>query len=145
GHHFARCEILETAISCAVDVLREVDLPAQAVVDGEFVRDAESVLNVAKEPVLALRCFCRVADVARERLDLSEQERSEAKPATVRPLCGCGIERQLARTVRIAGHAQILLEAEVDTELDRVIAAYVRRIAHPLEFVLLLVKRAVAG
>ena len=47
--------------------------------------------------------------------------------------------------MRIAGHSQVLLKADIDAELQGVIPEIVGGIAHPLELVLLLVERAVTG
>ena len=47
--------------------------------------------------------------------------------------------------MRIAGHSQVLLPTDIDAEFDGVIAERVRHVADPLELVLLLVERAVAG
>src|SRR4051812_39554153 len=46
--------------------------------------------------------------------------------------------------MRIAGHAEVLPVAPIETELERVIAKRVGGVTDPLEFVLLLVERAVA-
>src|SRR5689334_2496247 len=46
--------------------------------------------------------------------------------------------------MRIAGHAEVLPMPPIRAELDGVVAHDVRGIADPLEFVLLLIERAVA-
>ena len=144
-HDFAGGEVLEAAVVLAVDVLREVDLPAQADVHGELRRDLPGVLHVGEEAVLPFGGLGGVADVAGERVHLAEQERCQAEAAAVRTLRGGRVEGELAGAVRVAGHAQVLLVAPVDAELERVVADDVGGVADPLEFVLLLVQRAVAA
>ena len=65
-HDFSGRQALEASVVLRVHVLREVDLPAQAVIDGQFRSDAPGVLNVGEEPVLALGGIGRVADVTAE-------------------------------------------------------------------------------
>src|SRR5262249_51550035 len=54
------------------------------------------------------------------------------------------VEAQLARTVRIARHAQILRIPEIAAELEGMVPEGVRDVADPLELILLLVERTVA-
>ena len=77
-------------------------------------------------------------------LHLAEQEGRQPKAAAVGTLRGGRVEGELPGAVRIAGHAQVLPVAPVDAELEGVVADDVGGVADPLEFVLLLVQRAVA-
>src|SRR5262245_57918684 len=54
NQHFSGGKTLITALVLPVHVLREIDLPAQPVVDGQSWRDAPGVLDVGEETALPL-------------------------------------------------------------------------------------------
>ena len=64
----ARGQVLEASVVLAVHVLREVNLPAQAVIQGQLRGDAPGVLNVGEEPLLAFGGIGRVTHVARRTI-----------------------------------------------------------------------------
>ncbi len=69
----------ESAVSFGIHGLREVDFPAQTIVDGQLGSCAPGVLTVKEPALLALGCVVRgsdvrIVDVTREGGDLAEQE-----------------------------------------------------------------------
>src|SRR5262249_37835823 len=146
--------VLESALVFAGDGLREVNLVAQAVVDRQPRRDAPGVLRVGEEALLSFRRVGGIAHVSGEGLHLAQQERGQREAAAELrftvfyaglPRSRGRFEGQLARTVRIARDAQILRISQVAAELEGMIPEGVRDVADPLELVLLLVQRAIAG
>src|SRR5262249_3676467 len=143
-HDLSRGEILESAIILAVYILGEVDLPAQSEIDGELRRDLPCVLHVGEEALLPLGSFGRIADVAGKGLHLPDEECRQAGATASRAGGRRRIKRKLAGAMRIARYAQVLLEADVNSEFQGVVADSVSRVADPLKLVLLFVERTVA-
>src|SRR5947208_8175103 len=62
GNQYLACaQVLEAAITGAVHILGEVNLPAQPVTYGQLSADSPGVLSVGKETILPLGCARGIA------------------------------------------------------------------------------------
>src|SRR5215472_6944748 len=91
------------------------------------------VLTVEENARLRLIGVERVANVALEVAGQTEQKSSQPRPTVLCwPLRSVVVEIELAGTVRIAGHTQVVRVANVRTELNTVLSADVRPVIHEL-------------
>src|SRR5437763_9762666 len=95
--------------------------------------------------MLAFGYVGRIADISGERIYVAQQVRSERQPAAIGSLRGARVKGQLTGTMGIAGHSEIHCVAQIGPELRRMIAMLVRHVTYPLEFVFLLIQRAITG
>ena len=140
----ARVEIEEPGVARLVDGLRVDDIEPQPVVERQLVVHPPGVLRVVEVAPLSLARVRIRADVPAEVRHVADEEGRESKPARTRERGPVAAERQFARTVRIARHAQVVRAANVDAELEAVVAVELRQVADNLELLLVLIERAVA-
>src|ERR1700722_11177671 len=141
----AEGDVGETTLAFAVYVFGEVNLPTQAIVEGEFRGGAPSVLGIIEHAMLT---FCRVhagADVAAQLSYVAEHKGREIKSAQT-VVGGSQVTEGInARAVGVAGHPQIARVTNVATKFELMVAVDFRHVGDPLELLLALDQGAVAA
>ena len=84
-HHFAGSEILEPSVIFAVDILREVDLPAQADFIVSFGVICQVSCDIREQTILSFRGFGGVTDITRERFPSPSRNDAGPRPPPVGP------------------------------------------------------------
>ena len=126
----------KAAFVFTVDVLGEINFPAQAVVQSQFRSYAPGVLAVIEHSMLPLGSIGTGADVAAQLGNVAQQERREIKAAVATVRGRWLIEGVDAGSVGVARHAQVLRVPNVRTELELVVAFHLRHVGDPLELLL---------
>ena len=144
--HFdqACVEIEESAVAGLVHRLRVDHVQPQPVVQRQLGGDPPGVLCVVEMTPLPLACVDRRAHVAAERAHVAEHEARERQTAALRAARTIVAEAELAGSMPIARHAQVVGAADVDAELHAVGAPQLRDVADELKLLLVLIERTVA-
>src|SRR5713226_7386802 len=84
GENFTSAEPQEPAVALVIHVLRKVNFPAQAVIQGQARRDAPGILDIEEFAVLPLGSIRGIADITLHGADVAEQERGQWKASPIR-------------------------------------------------------------
>ena len=141
----ASIDVREAALGFAVDTLREINLPAQAVGHRKFWRYAPGVLTIEEPTLLAFRGVQARADEPLKRGYVAQQE---CRKAITTDAAICRVSRidvQQTGTAGIARHAKVLGIANISAELQRMIALRSCPVIDELNLLFAFRQRAVAA
>src|SRR5262249_39773629 len=138
-------EIGKPALVFSIHGLREINFPAQAVVERQLRSDAPSVLSVEKEPFLPLGGVSTGADVSAEAGDVAEQQGSQTQAARTGVRSPQLVEGQLPGAIGIAGNSQVPGFTNIGAEFVLVVAYDLGPVVDELDLVLAFGQGAVAA
>ena len=104
----ALSQIGESTVVFAIHVLREINFPAQTIIQSQLRGNTPGVLSVIKHAMLTFRRVKTSADVAAHLGHVAEKKSSQVQPAqSAGRTAGCSpiIESVVAGTARIARHS----------------------------------------
>ncbi len=137
----------KTAVTFGVHKFRSVVLPAQAVVDGQFMSRTPRILAVEEVTILGLHRV-RLAGGSHIPVHLAhfrEEERGQVHSADTEPIAGSVVfEVHLAGAVGVGWNAQVGGVPQVRAELELVIAQNLRPVVNELLALFLLDQGAIA-
>src|SRR5580658_1702692 len=137
----AGIQVEQAALAFAGNGFGEVQIPAQAIVQGQLLGNSPLVLSVKEPPLLPLGGGSILKDGAEEIIDIAQQECGEAYALA----CRAGGDR--LRKLKLPGKQVVVIYANqviqrptnVSAKADVVVANGMRPVVHPLKLALDLV------